>query len=130
MLLKLTITVLLWLACMTVAQARALPLRLGEFRCEDGNHKLVVLSVRPYPGKPEKLILNWTGRDRILHAVSTQTGAIRYEGSTSKLVYLQIPSKSLLLDNRLMRGVLNECVWQKGSRSVTPYSVIMNGGFK
>ncbi len=130
MLLKFTTTFLLSLVCVTVAQARVSQPRFGEFRCEDENRKLVVLRVKQHPEKLEKLILNWTGRDRILHAVPTQTGAIRYEGAISQLVYLQIPRKSLLLDNQSMRAVLNECVWQDGGSSDTPYSVTMNGGFK
>jgi hypothetical protein len=125
---KPVLQILIWLLYLPTAFGQPATLRQGEYLCEDGDLRPTVLRVIRHPVKPDKLILNWAGRDRILHAVPTQTGALRYEGAISRLVYLQIPSKSLLLDNHSMQPVLNECAWQGAAGTNTKRLITLNGG--
>lgn len=84
----------------------AQPLKTGKFVCEDMFYKPTPLVVTAYG---EKIKINWEGRDRVLHAVTSVSGALRYEGAVSKLVYLQMPSHSVVLDDNTMKVVLHEC---------------------
>ena len=91
----------------------AQPLKPGNFVCEDKYYNDVTLPVRAHPDKPGKIILRYGGRDRILHNVPTKSGALRYEGAVSKLVYIQTPSHSVLLDDHNMRPLLTDCKLMK-----------------
>jgi len=84
-------------------------LRQGTLSCIDHNAKTVKMKIVRHPTKPHKVVINWAGRDRILHNRHSVSGALRYEGAISKLVYLQMPSHSVLLDNNTMRPILTEC---------------------
>lgn len=85
----------------------AQPLKTGAFVCEDMFYKPAALQVTAYG---DKVKINWEGRDRVLHAVPSVSGALRYEGAVSKLVYLQMPAHSVVLDNSTHKVVLHECV--------------------
>ena len=89
------------------------PLDQGLFRCRSHSNHLAVLHVKQHPTKPEKVILNWEGRDRILHFVPSVSGAVRYEGTVSKLLYVQVPEGSRLLDEEKMTPILTDCIYQR-----------------
>lgn len=102
----------------SVATANATPttlsqLKEGLFLCEGKEENLVKLTVNRHPTKWNKIVINWEGRDRILHNEVSVSGALRYEGAISKLLYLQMPSHSVLLDNNTMRPILLECKLSK-----------------
>jgi len=107
---KIFITGLLMVA---TSLAIAAPLKEGVFRCRDSQNYLGVLHVKQHPAKAEKIVVNWQGQDRILHFVPTTTGAVRYEGAVSKLLYIQIPAGSYLLDEGKMQPILTDCIYQK-----------------
>lgn len=86
------------------------PLKQGVFNCEDSNYRVVPLKVTQHPAKANKVMLNWENRDRILHREDSISGAVRYEGLGSKLVYIQTPHHSVLLDNHTMKAILTECI--------------------
>jgi hypothetical protein len=44
-----------------------------------------------------------------MQAVGARSGALRYEDPKSGLVWLVIPSKSMLLDTKKGRQLANEC---------------------
>lgn len=93
--------------------AASQPLKQGVFVCNIAkNYDQTQLIVKQHPTKSHKIIINWEGRDRILHNEPTLTGALRYEGAVSKLVYIQTPKHSVLLDNNTMKPVLTDCVLQ------------------
>jgi hypothetical protein len=97
------------------AAANAKPLvqtlKEGKFTCEVAkNYDKVTLKVKQHPTKPNKITLDWQGTLRILHYEPTETGALRYEGAVSKLVYIQTPKHSMLLNNSTMKPVLTDCV--------------------
>ena len=104
-------TILLLVVLTLAAEAHAgEPLKQGVFNCEDSNYRIVPLRVRQHPAKPNKVMLNWENRDRILHREDSISGAVRYEGLGSKLVYIQTPHHSVLLDNHTMKAILTECI--------------------
>jgi hypothetical protein len=84
----------------------AQPLKTGSFVCEDMFYQPTPMQVSAYG---EKIKINWEGRDRILHSVPTATGALRYEGAISKLVYIQTAKHSVVLNDATMKVVLHEC---------------------
>jgi hypothetical protein len=88
------------------------PLDIGTFHCRSHTNRLAVLQVKQHPTKPEKAILNWEGRDRIVHRVNAKTTVLRYEGEVSKLLYIQIPTGSRLFDENKMEPILTDCIFQ------------------
>jgi hypothetical protein len=106
---------LLLLAVMSPAMAvpAYAPVITGNFNCRDKNYKAVKMEVKQHPDKPNKIMLNWAGKDRILHWVETDTGALRYEGAESKITYVQIPGHTVVLDDTTMRPILTDCVKRK-----------------
>ena len=104
-----TILFFLFIALTAEAQADEM-LKQGVFSCEDSNYNIVPLRVTQHPTKPNKAVISWEGRDRVLHREQSVSGAIRYEGLGSKLLYIQTPHHSVLLDNNTMNVVLSECM--------------------
>ena len=93
------------------AFAYAADLKPGTFTCDGtSTYSKVQLRVSQHPTKPNKAILNWEGRDRIVHREPTQSGAVRYEGAGSNLLYIQTPHHSVLLNHSTMNVILSECV--------------------
>ena len=85
-------------------------LKSGVFTCEAGSsYDSVTLTVKMHPSKPNKAILNWEGRDRVVHREPTTTGAVKYVGAVSKLLYIQTPHHSVLLDDQSKQVILSEC---------------------
>lgn len=82
-----------------------LPFRAGTYECEL-NRRVQVRSVSP---DLQFATLNWDRKDYTLRAVSTRTGALRYEDSASGLVWLVIVGKSMLLDTKNGKQLANEC---------------------
>ena len=104
-------TILLLSALLLSAEAHAgEPLKQGVFNCEDSNSRGVPLRVTQHPAKANKVMLNWENRDRILHREDSISGAVRYEGLGSKLVYIQTPHHSVLLNSNTMKAILTECI--------------------
>ena len=85
-------------------------LKEGKFVCDDKNYDKITLAVAQHPTKPNKITVNWEGRPRILHREKSITGAPRYEGAVSQIVYIQTPHHSVLLDNSTMKVILSECL--------------------
>jgi hypothetical protein len=83
----------------------ALTLEAGLYRCELDRRVIV----RRVAADGRSLVLNWRGRDSVLHAVQARTGALRFENPESGHVWLVIVGKSMLLDARAGRTLANEC---------------------
>jgi hypothetical protein len=77
----------------------------GIARCEFGRR----VAVEPVAGKPGHFVLRQRGAVHDLVPEPTTTGAVRLEDRRRGLVWLQIPSKSMLLDSRRGRRVLDGC---------------------
>jgi hypothetical protein len=108
---KLIISLLLFIS---LASAKAeQPLKVGRFTCVDDRNEQVVLQVQQHPTKPSKILINFNGRDHVLHFEKSVSGALRYEGAISRIVYIQTPKLSFLLDDNLMRPILTDCPQDK-----------------
>jgi hypothetical protein len=77
----------------------------GRFNCEFDNS----LTIVPNPAHPGYLTLTHKGTVANMLPVPTNTGALRLEGKASGLVWLQLPTKSMLMNNKLGQRVADEC---------------------
>lgn len=77
---------------------------VGRFNCEMNNRVDIKM------GDDQRHIdLTWKGRVYVMLPVTTSTGALRFEDSSSGMIWIQIPSKSMLLNSKLGQQVANEC---------------------
>jgi hypothetical protein len=79
--------------------------KAGPYRCELGRS----VDVRQVSADRRTAVLTWQRRDYTLHAVGTDSGALRYEDRGSGLVWLMIHRKAMLLDAKEGQRLANEC---------------------
>ncbi len=77
-----------------------------EFHCELGRKLTVYNSTANH----QQIGLRWKNKLHRLDRVETKTGADRFENSKDGLVWIVIPSKSMLLDSRKGQQLANECL--------------------
>jgi membrane-bound inhibitor of C-type lysozyme len=76
-----------------------------EYKCELGNS----LVMYTHPEDSQSLAMRWRNRLYKLTRVETSTGAHRFENQKIGLVWINIPSKGMLLDSRRGHQLANEC---------------------
>jgi hypothetical protein len=76
-----------------------------EYACELG-HSVVMYS---HPTEQDSLSMRWKKRLYKLMRVETTTGANRYENTKAGLVWIDIPTKAMLLDSHRGQQLANEC---------------------
>jgi hypothetical protein len=76
-----------------------------EYKCELGNS----LVMYAHPEDNQSLAMRWRNRLYKLTRVETSTGAHRFENQKLGLVWINIPSKGMLLDSRRGQQLANEC---------------------
>lgn len=79
-------------------------LTAGNYICEFDNRITVRLNAAQ-----NRIDLTWKGSSYPMSPVTTSTGALRFEDRSSGLVWIQIPSKSMLLNSKIGQQVANEC---------------------
>lgn len=77
----------------------------GVYRCELNRQ----VHVRHVSHDRRSAVLTWNRRDYQLQAVSTQSGAMRFEDKVSGLAWISIVDKSVLLDTRTGQQLANDC---------------------
>jgi hypothetical protein len=77
----------------------------GRFNCEFNNY----LTITPNPSHPGYLTLTHKGTVANMLPVPTNTGALRLEGKTSGLVWLQLPTKSMLMNSKIGQRLADDC---------------------
>ena len=77
----------------------------GSFSCEMGNKVELRMEGRVTDG----VTLVWKGSSYMMSPVSTSTGAVRLENKGAGLVWIQIPSKSMLLNSKVGQQLANDC---------------------
>lgn len=77
----------------------------GNFNCELGNKVELRMDGRVTDG----VTLVWKGDSYMMNPVSTTTGAVRLENKGEGLVWIQIPSKSMLLNSKIGQQLANDC---------------------
>lgn len=78
-------------------------LATGNFSCDMGNKVEVKLD------SSNNVNLVWKGSTYKMAPVSTSTGALRFENKGDGLVWIQIPSKSMLLNSKIGQQLANDC---------------------
>lgn len=86
-------------------------LLIGNFQCDMGYR----VDLANDAGGDVRLI--WRGRSYPMAAVSTTTGAVRFEDKSSGMVWIQIPAKSMLLNAKAGQQLANECILAGSSKS-------------
>lgn len=76
-----------------------------EYKCELGNS----LVMYAHPEDNQSIAMRWRNRLYKLTRVETSTGAHRFENEKMGLVWINIPSKGMLLDSRRGHQLANEC---------------------
>jgi membrane-bound inhibitor of C-type lysozyme len=79
--------------------------KVTEYSCELNNK----VTIYTNEGDDSHIALRWKKRLHRLDRVGTTTGALRFENTNYRLVWIGIPSKGILLDSRLNRQLANEC---------------------
>ena len=87
--------------------------KVTEYTCEL-NNKVTIYSNE---NDDAHIALRWKKRLHRLDRVGTTTGALRFENTNFRLIWIGIPSKGILLDSRLNRQLANEC---KSAEQATP----------
>ena len=85
--------------------SRTDPVQAGLYRCHQGV-QIIVKHIAPDFGS---IVVQYKGKDHLLFAVDTATGAVRYQDQRSGITWIKIPSKSMLLDSKLGRQLANDC---------------------
>ncbi|QOL47850.1 hypothetical protein [Massilia litorea] len=79
--------------------------KVTEYSCELNNK----VTIYTNEGDDSHIALRWKKRLHRLERVGTTTGAMRFENTNFRLIWIGIPSKGILLDSRLNRQLANEC---------------------
>jgi len=76
-----------------------------DYNCELGNKITIYTNLND----SSHMALRWKKHLHQMTRVGTSTGASRFENTSSGLVWIGIPAKSMLLDAKLSRQLANEC---------------------
>lgn len=76
-----------------------------HFNCELGNKITTYTNV----GDDKYMAIRWKDKIHRLRRVGTSTGAHRFENRKAALVWINIPSKAMLLDSKKGLQLANEC---------------------
>ncbi|KQQ96612.1 hypothetical protein [Massilia sp. Leaf139] len=79
--------------------------KVTEYACELNNK----VTIYTNEGDDSHIALRWKKRLHRMERVGTTTGAMRFENTNFRLIWIGIPSKGILLDSRLNRQLANEC---------------------
>jgi hypothetical protein len=76
----------------------------GAYQCEHSEK----VQLRP-DAVAEQVELQWKGQRWKMRRIDSRSGAMRLEDSSARMVWIQLPNKSMLLDQRLGKRLLDEC---------------------
>jgi len=76
----------------------------GAYQCEHAEK----VSMRPGQG-PDMVELQWKAQRWQMRRIDSRSGAMRLEDASARMVWIQLPNKSMLLDQRHGRRLLDEC---------------------
>jgi hypothetical protein len=95
---------LLWQASFALAQDRP-HVYLGRFPCEANQ----IVSLQEVPNAPGQYLLHFKKFKFKLVAVSTHSGVVRLEDPFSGATWVQLNSKSMLMDSRRGQRLVDDC---------------------
>lgn len=77
----------------------------GIAQCEFNTN----IGVYDHPQRPGSYIIQYNNRQYEMEMQKTSTGAVRLENARYGLVWIQIPSKSMLLNAQLGQRIADQC---------------------
>jgi hypothetical protein len=92
--------------------------KVTEYSCELNNK----VTIYTNEGDDSHIALRWKKRLHRMERVGTTTGAMRFENTNFRLIWIGIPSKGILLDSRLNRQLANECKNAEQSKPIVAAS--------
>jgi hypothetical protein len=99
-----TCLLLLWQASFALAQDRP-RVYLGRLPCEANQ----IVSLQEVPNAPGQYLLHFKKFKFKLVAVSTHSGVVRLEDPFSGATWVQLNSKSMLMDSRRGQRLVDDC---------------------
>lgn len=78
---------------------------VGRADCEFNQQ----IDVRPLEGRPGWFQLTYKGAHYTLSPQETTTGAVRLQDAKAGIVWLQIPTKSMLMNHRIGQRMVDAC---------------------
>jgi hypothetical protein len=99
-----TCLLLLWQASFALAQDRP-HVYLGRLPCEANQ----IVSLQEVPNAPGQYLLHFKKFKFKLVAVSTHSGVVRLEDPFSGATWVQLNSKSMLMDSRRGQRLVDDC---------------------
>jgi hypothetical protein len=75
------------------------------FNCELGNK----ITAYNNDNDDKHIVIRWKDKVHRMRRVGTSTGANRFENRRAGLVWINIPSKAMLLDSKIGQQLANEC---------------------
>jgi len=84
-----------------------LPLASGTYRCDQNVHIKLKREFRE--GVNDRITIDWNSNSHRLERDPSHSGLPRFEDSSSGLVWIDLPWKSLLLDGKTNMPLVNEC---------------------
>lgn len=94
----------------------------GRADCEFGRS----VEVEPAPGRPGHFDVRLGARHFLMVPQETSTGAVRLHDRRSDVVWLQIPSKSMMMDNRAGQRLVDACLHAAQRSPAVPMHVAEN----
>lgn len=76
----------------------------GPYRCDHAEK----VSLRP-GAAADQVELHWKDQRWQMRRMDSRSGAMRLEDANARMVWIQLPNKSMLLDQRQGRRLLDEC---------------------
>ena len=80
--------------------------QVGSFPCGNSVH----VNVKPDPANPKEFLVEGQGFSYKMRPVLTKSGAIRLEDSEGGLVWLQVATKSMLMNQKAGRRLADACL--------------------
>ncbi|MEY4677250.1 MAG: hypothetical protein RLZZ470_1757 [Pseudomonadota bacterium] len=94
-----------WLATTAMAQDFVPHVYLGRFACEFKQ----TVALRVDPQRPGSYVLNFKKRVLRMTPVPTPSGAVRLEDEQAGVIWVQLNSKSMLMDQQRGVRLVDEC---------------------
>lgn len=91
-------------APVAAVQAPAGEVWAGAYQCDHAEK----VSLRP-GAVADQVELQWKAQRWQMRRTDARSGAMRLEDASARMVWIQLPNKSMLLDQRLGRRLLDEC---------------------
>lgn len=84
-----------------------LTLASGTYRCDQNVRIQIKRELRD--GVNNRIVVDWNGSSHRLERDPSYSGLPRFEDTSSGLVWIDLPWKSLLLDGKTNKPLVNEC---------------------